>query len=59
MKMSTEAIMLYARNGHLHPARTRLTFSPAQVAGGAYTMNTPAAATVRSSIRRLREIAEA
>ncbi len=30
-----------------------------QVAGGAYTMHTAAAATVRSSIRRLREIAEA
>ena len=30
-----------------------------QIAGGAYTMHTPAAATVRSSIRRLREIAEA
>eukprot|EP00286_Rhodomonas_abbreviata_P001573 CAMPEP_0181288246 /NCGR_PEP_ID=MMETSP1101-20121128/230_1 /TAXON_ID=46948 /ORGANISM="Rhodomonas abbreviata, Strain Caron Lab Isolate" /LENGTH=92 /DNA_ID=CAMNT_0023392355 /DNA_START=30 /DNA_END=308 /DNA_ORIENTATION=- len=28
------------------------------MAGGAYTMNTPAAATVRSNIRRLREMAE-
>eukprot|EP00292_Cryptomonas_paramecium_P000804 CAMPEP_0113686668 /NCGR_PEP_ID=MMETSP0038_2-20120614/15430_1 /TAXON_ID=2898 /ORGANISM="Cryptomonas paramecium" /LENGTH=92 /DNA_ID=CAMNT_0000607041 /DNA_START=86 /DNA_END=364 /DNA_ORIENTATION=+ /assembly_acc=CAM_ASM_000170 len=29
------------------------------LAGGAYTMNTPAAATVRSSMRRLREMVEA
>ena len=29
------------------------------VAGGAYVMNTPAAATVRSAIRRLREVQEA
>lgn len=29
------------------------------VAGGAYTVSTAAAATVRSTIRRLRELAEA
>ncbi|KGK35080.1 hypothetical protein JL09_g5770, partial [Pichia kudriavzevii] len=29
------------------------------VAGGAYTVSTAAAATIRSTIRRLRELAEA
>ncbi|EKX54074.1 large subunit ribosomal protein L37Ae, cytoplasmic [Guillardia theta CCMP2712] len=29
------------------------------IAGGAYTLNTPTAATVRSAIRRLRELVEA
>lgn len=30
-----------------------------QYAGGAYTLGTPAAATVRSTIRRLREVVDA